>query len=565
MSKRLNLGFCLASAASLALVSTTSAAEPVVRPLDTPVKEVLPERVLEGTTVEEYQLQHQLRSAWLGSILSAEALANPVVVEGAEATLQALNMGPVATNEPLRVGVVVPLAQPVVVSGVSIDRGTKNARNLGGGSVEVLHDGSATWSRAFTSVDAGGIRIHLRGVSLPEGTELYMFSQDGEAYGPYTGRGPNGDGDFWADSVASDTGVLVLVAPNAEDLKDSRLMVEEIGHITPSFYGRATEGNTASFCQFNASCIQNRNCTSSPAAADAEGAAAKMLWVAGCCINTCTGGLLADTDGSSNIPYFLTANHCISRSNHASTLEAFFSYDVSCGTNTCTATFTDPPNSLISGKTNGATLAATNKTGDFTLLILSQAPPSGSTFLGWSTTPVANTNGAELHRISHPSGAPQSYSQHDVDTSVGTCSSWPRGSWIYSRDMVGGIEGGSSGSPVVNSAGQVVGQLSGTCGFSPSSLCNSGPGDDNATVDGAFASYFSQVSSFLDPGTGCVPSTEVCNDGIDNDCDNAIDCNDSNCSGSPSCSCLPLGSSCTSNGQCCSNSCKGPPGGKTCK
>lgn len=33
----------------------------------------------------------------------------------------------------------------------------------------------------------------------------------------------------------------------------------------------------------------------------------------------------------------------------------------------------------------------------------------------------------------------------------------------------------------------------------------------------------------------------------------------------PVCLLLPAGSSCTSNGQCCSNSCKGKPGNKTCK
>jgi hypothetical protein len=33
----------------------------------------------------------------------------------------------------------------------------------------------------------------------------------------------------------------------------------------------------------------------------------------------------------------------------------------------------------------------------------------------------------------------------------------------------------------------------------------------------------------------CVPTIEVCSDGIDNDCDSVVDCDDSNCSASPSC------------------------------
>jgi NS3 serine protease len=105
----------------------------------------------------------------------------------------------------------------------------------------------------------------------------------------------------------------------------------------------------------------------------------------------------------------------------------------------------------------------------------------------------------------------------------------PRGTFIYSRDITGATEGGSSGSPVLNASGQIVGQLYGACGFNLNDVCDAA---SNATVDGAFAGYYSQVSSFL---TG----------------------------GGPSCS--ASGASCSADSQCCSNNCKGKPGAKTCK
>jgi len=111
-----------------------------------------------------------------------------------------------------------------------------------------------------------------------------------------------------------------------------------------------------------------------------------------------------------------------------------------------------------------------------------------------------------------------------VDTARPNCRSWPRGNWIYSSDILGATEGGSSGSPVVNGQGQVVGQLSGGCGFNVNDVCDSAA---NATVDGAFAAYFSAVSSFLGPGGGGGGCIDADGDGV---CATAGDCNDTNAS-----------------------------------
>jgi hypothetical protein len=106
----------------------------------------------------------------------------------------------------------------------------------------------------------------------------------------------------------------------------------------------------------------------------------------------------------------------------------------------------------------------------------------------------------------------------------------PRGSFLYSKDNLGATEGGSSGSPVVNGAGQIVGQLYGACGTNLNNVCDSA---SNATVDGAFAATYPNVSSWLSPSGGG--------------------------------SCSPAGAACTTSAQCCSNNCKGKAGAKTCK
>jgi hypothetical protein len=116
--------------------------------------------------------------------------------------------------------------------------------------------------------------------------------------------------------------------------------------------------------------------------------------------------------------------------------------------------------------------------------------------LGFTNAPVANTNGVALHRVSNPNFGPQVYNEQTVNTSAGTCSGWPRGERIYSTDTLGGTDGGSSGSPVVNSSDQVVGQLSGACGTNVNDPCDFA---HNATVDGALAYYWNSVRNFLAP------------------------------------------------------------------
>lgn len=410
-----------------------------------------------------------------------------------------------STLRKMRVGLTKPVGVMVNLSRLDLEGFSGVSSFAGHGMVQTTPDGGFVWTAAAESSRASGLRVHFNNVNLPLGAELYVYNADGQAFGPYTDRGPNNNGDFWSNTVSGSLAYIQLRfhgKPSASDLKSLNFSIDDIAHLTPKFalpilqktpeLREGLSGNNE-FCSYNEPCVVDASCYNNSAVADAKKAVAHMQWISGAWIYICSGGLIADADTSSQINYFMTANHCLSRAKDAGSLECFWQYQ----TSNCGGACYDPVGAVP--RTLGSSVVSTNKSSDYTLLELSQNPPSGSVFLGWNNTPIAFSAGMNLYRISHPSGAPQAYSQHVVDTNTVVCSSWPRGGWIYTKDVVGATEGGSSGSPIVNGNGQFVGQLSGGCGYNVNDVCDS---ESNGTVDGAFAAYYSNVAQFLDNGGG---------------------------------------------------------------
>ena len=507
-----------------------------------------------AAAIEQRDELHQ----WLMSGTVLNGLDHPVVAVFTGDELAAVDNA--RGEDPMRVGLTRSLSVNVSFADLKISRLNGRTIQRGNGAITATEDGGFVYTMALSSPGAAALRVHFTGFRLPPATGVYLYTDETQAFGPYTGRGPLGDGEFWSNTVVGDYVILQLrhVGPATDaDLHGAGFTVAGLGHVRPVFL--------AGTCSNNASCTVNAECVNNTAVDPARDAVAAMQWISGAFIYFCSGGLVADTDDSTKIPYFLTANHCISKGKDARNLENFFQFTKPCDSTSACLTWQQLRDTWTQDlRTLGASIVSTGRGGDYTLLQLAEPAPDGSAFLGWDSTPVAFNNGTHLYRISHPGGAPQSYSAHTVDLSAPTCQSWPRGERIYSHDVYGATEGGSSGSPVVNGNGEIVGQLSGACGTNVNDVCDSA---HNATVDGAFAYYFSQVSSYLDNGGGGCTATETtetsCNDGVDNDCDGLIDNADSDCSSGGGG--LPPGAHCMVDSDCASNSCsKGKPSTRVC-
>lgn len=511
----------------------------------------------DGQTLDREAMQNERKAyhQWLVSERVAAAQANRLVVQASKGELDAVDNAP--QQSPEIVGFSQELAVDVSFNKIKLSGLRGKSKNLKFGAIQATADGGYVYTAELSSPGATALRVQFAGFNLPAGSAMFLYTDEGQTFGPYTGRGPLHDGSFDSNTLAGDSITLQIRhtgSASAKDMRATRFRIVGLGHIRPRFM--------AGECGYNASCVQNAACGSNAAVDDAKLAVAHMLFRSGGSYYICSGGLINDTDASNNLPLFLTANHCLSKGRDAKSLENFFRFaSNNCNdTSLCEASY-DSLRSTFP-RTLGASIVSTGRASDYTLLRLNESAPGGSVFLGWNEDPVAFSDGTELSRISHPQGAPQSFSKHIVDVNAGTCTAWPRGDRIYSRDVTGATEGGSSGSPVVNNAGQIVGQLSGACGTNLNDTCDA---DNNATVDGAFAAYFGAVEQYLAPGsTGCTATEnpEVsCSDGQDNDCDGYTDGADSDCAtgGKPS------GEACFVNSECASNNCKGKPGSKTCK
>jgi lysyl endopeptidase len=365
-----------------------------------------------------------------------------------------------------------------------------------GGVLAQTSFSTVTWGGKVRVGDASRLRLHLSRVSLPAGARLWVHGA-GRTAGPFGEELIGPDGGLWTPSVEGEEVALDVEMPAAALAAGTRygFTIDEALELVPTGGASAPEaGTTGTSCEVDASCFGSRDF---PAYDAARHAVARLEFVESHAGFLCTGQLLNDA-ASDGAPFLLTAHHCISTQDVASTLQAVFD-DF---TPSCNGT---PPDLATLPTATGATLLVTGRADsapDFTLLRLASLP-SGRTFLGWDPSPRAAANGTRLYRISHPSGDSQMFSVSTADSQAAQCTedNLPLPRFIYSDLAVGTVSGGSSGSAAMLAGGQVVGQLLGSCGFGDP--CN----PRQHTVDGALSVSFDQLQPFLSPGVAgaCAP------------------------------------------------------------
>lgn len=362
-------------------------------------------------------------------------------------------------------------------------------------------DGGQVAAISISSAGAFGLRLGLVVAALPDAAQIRLYRQDrsktgfattGQAINEALARNRAVDGNtraadtWWSPDLGAEEVTLEIGLPAGVPASEVRVAIPSLtqalvnlalpieAELRENFVTRAV--GDAGSCEQDASCADQY--------ATERNAVARMTYVGpDSRYYYCTGSLLNNTK-QDNVPYFLSANHCISTQAAATSLRTDWFFR-SAGCNSF------EPNAQTTALQRGASLLYAAAVSDATLLRLNEAPPAGATLAGWDARGTAVV-GSAIYGLHHPQGDWLKYSEGQVqrysNCTVGnggvTCSPGNAQSDYFHISWSKGVtEGGSSGSALFV-GGRVVGTLSG----GSSSCTASGGTDVYSRFDRAFNS-----------------------------------------------------------------------------
>jgi PKD repeat protein len=330
---------------------------------------------------------------------------------------------------------------------------------MNSGSWFTLDNGDKVWKFSIRSADAEALSIYFKDFSLPEGAELFLYNADKtQVIGAFTNDNNRKNGLFATELIRGEIVILEYYV-SEKNSNTKPFTITEVAYIYRD--SGFDSGTLKSFgdshdCQVNINCPEGQNWQQQ------KKGVARILVKKGSSLSWCSGTLINNARVDL-VPYFLTANHCgdgASANDYAQWI-FYFNYE----SDDCDNPQNEPDlNTML-----GATLKASGNTNwgsDFKLLLLKENVPDeyNPYFNGWDRSLVASNSGVSIH---HPYGDIKKISTYTTPlvsaqyAQTSPPKSFWRVNWAATSSGHGVTEGGSSGSPLFNSEGRVVGTLTG--------------------------------------------------------------------------------------------------------
>jgi lysyl endopeptidase len=329
-----------------------------------------------------------------------------------------------------------------------------------------LDNGDRIWRLAIESKDALSLNFIFDEFSIPEGSSVYLYNEDrSDLLGAYTSI-QNQDSGILGTWIVKGEKVWIEYFEPANVLGQGQLHIAKAthGYRNADTFQAAKGLNDSGNCNLDVDCSigsdweDNKNHNKRSVGILLSGGS-----------GFCTGALINNTNNDGT-PFFLTANHCYSNPNAWSFRFGWISPNPVCAANT------NSTNGPTTQTISGATLRARSTNADFCLVEINSALPAewNRVYAGWDRSDIEPPFTVGIH---HPSGDIMKVCRDDDSPSKednAGAQTWEILGGSGQGWELGVTEPGSSGSPLFDDEGRIIGQL-----YGGAAAC-SGTNDNNA-------------------------------------------------------------------------------------
>ncbi|MBW6499414.1 MAG: T9SS type A sorting domain-containing protein [Bacteroidales bacterium] len=373
------------------------------------------------------------------------------------------------------------------------------------GKWEVVNGNIHLWRQQIHVPGALGVGLNFDAFELSEGARLFVYNPDKSVVlGAFDHHNNNEFQIFSTQVIPGQTVIIEYQEPYYEGKANAPVfgLLQLESAIYLGYGGGVNVFDGEKGLGDAEPCHININCQEGNIWQDQKRGVARMLMRVGTSYFWCTGSLVNNTAQDAS-PMFLSAAHCGANANERDMMywQFYFNYERPACENVGT-----PPQHLIVGA-DLLSLAPIEGGSDFRLMMLHQDPPPHwrPYWNGWNRTNNTSFSGVGIH---HPTGDAKKISTYNTQLlssnplvsgqQMAANSAW-RVSWTPTATGHGVVQGGSSGSPIFNSQGLIIGTLTG----GSSSCSNPWSPDYYGKMwyhwDKNGVSDQSRVASFLDP------------------------------------------------------------------